>query len=403
MGRRLRIALLIESSRAYGRNVLDGVAAYVRIHGPWTFYYQERAIDTPMPADLRRWRPDGLLVRIMDPSFGRQVRRLRVPVVDLLGQRFYRNIPSVIPDQEAIARMAADHLLQRGLRQFAYAGFRDVLFSDQRRDFFEKYMATKGFPVHLFRGGSHRRAAGLAPVEEETARHGAELAAWLSGLPKPLGLFACNDMRAYQVLSVCSEYGIAVPDAVAVLGVDNDPVTCQLSNPPLSSIDPNARKIGYEAAAALHRLIDGSGPVSARNLIAPAGVVSRPSTDILAIADQEVADAVRYIRKHACEGLKLDALLERIAISRRTLERRFTQHVGHSPSREIVRVRLGRVQELLAATDLSLDEVAHSAGFTYLESMCRLFKNTFGLTPGEYRKAQKPIGGSGPDSPYQVC
>ena len=399
MGRHLRIGLLIESSRAYGRNLLYGIAAYAKAHGPWTLYYQERAIDAPMPAAMRRWRPDGLLVRIVDARFGRQVLRLGVPTVGLLGLRFYRGVPEVIPDQAALTHLAAEHLLQRGLRQFAYVGFRKVLFSDQRREFFRKYMQAKGFQVHVFEDGGLQHAVGLSrivglsQIEEDTARHGRELADWLSGLPKPVGVYACNDIRAYQVLSVCGEYGIAVPDAVAVVGVDNDPVLCQLSDPPLSSVDPNAGRIGYEAAGTLHRMIDGSGPLPpSQILIAPAGVVPRLSTDILAVADREVADAVRYIRQHACDGVSVVALAERAAMSRRTLERRFAQHVGHSPSTEITRVQLRRVQELLVGSDFSLEKVARAAGFSHLESMHRLFKNTFALTPGEYRKSQRPIG-----------
>ena len=165
-----------------------------------------------------------------------------------------------------------------------------------------------------------------------------------------------------------------------------------MSDPRLSSVDPNAQKIGYQAAALLHRMIEGSVQVANEILIEPAGVVARPSTDVLAIADPEVADAVRYIREHACEGLSFDDLAERAVISRRTLQRRFAECVGHSPSEEIARFRLQRVQELLITTNFSLDDVARSAGFSHQESMHRLFKNTFGLTPGEYRKAQQPIG-----------
>jgi len=391
MGRHLRIGLLIESSRDYGRKLLQGIAAYSKAHGPWTLYYQERAIDAPMPPAMRRWRPDGLLVRIVDARFGRAVQCLGVPAVDLLGQRFSPRIPTVIPDQVALANLAAEHLLECGLRQFAYVGFGKVQFSDQRRDFFREYMQAKGFQVHVFESGGFAHASGLCQIEEDTAQHGKELAAWLSALPKPVGVFACNDIRAYQILSVCGEYGIAVPDDVAVVGVDNDLMLCNLSDPPLSSVDPNAERIGYEAAGMLHRMIDGSAPAPAQNLIAPAGVVSRQSSDILAIADREVADAIRYIRRHACDGVSTGALAERFGMSRRSLERRFARHVGHSATEEVARVQLRRVKELLVGTDLSLEEVTREAGFSHLSSMHRLFKNTFAITPGNYRKSRRPI------------
>jgi LacI family transcriptional regulator len=169
-------------------------------------------------------------------------------------------------------------------------------------------------------------------------------------------------------------------------------VLCQLSDPPLSSVDPNAQKIGYEAAAALHRAIEGSEPPPDVTLIEPAGVVVRRSTDVLVIADQDVVNMVRYIREHACDGLTTQSLSEQAAISRRTLERWFAEHVGHSPSEEIARVRIERVKDLLLTTELALEEIAPLAGFEHLKSMHRLFKSRLGLTPGEYRKSCKTPG-----------
>lgn len=393
MGRQLRIGLLIESSRAYGRNLLYGIAAYARSHGPWTLHYQERAIDAPMPPAIRRWRPDGLLARIVGPRLGREVQRLGLPTVDLLGEQSIPGVPAIVPDQEALTHLAFHHLLERGLRHFAYVGFDRVAFSNGRREQFRDYARARGFDARVFEGAGLRHAIGLAQIEEDTARHGRELGAWLRGLPKPVGVYACNDIRAFQVLSICRENDIAVPDDVAVVGVDDDPVLCTLSDPPLSSVDPNAQRIGYEAAAMLHRMIDGLGPAEpAETRIAPAGVVTRRSSDVLAVADREVAGAVRHIRLHACDGLTVEDVARRAGMSRRTLERRFAEHLGRSPSAEITRVRLRRVQELLVGTDLPVEKVAREAGFTHLESLYRLFKKTSGLTPGEYRRAQRPIG-----------
>jgi LacI family transcriptional regulator len=393
MNRRLRIALLIESSRSYGRNLLYGIAEYARIYGPWTFYYRERSIDDPLPKGLGRWRPDGIIARLVDPRVSRRVRRLGVPVVDLYHNQNYPEIPQVVPDRDAIVRLAIEHLLQRSIRHFAYAGFHNVLFSNQRRQAVLDQLAARGLTPAVFEDSTPRRSVGLALNEDQASWHTAELTKWLQSLPKPTGLICCNDMRAYQVLEVCGQSGVRVPDDVAIIGVDNDPLLCQLSNPPLTSVDPDSRKIGYEAAGVLHRLIDRGEGVPRTTLVPPAGVVSRRSTDMLAIADQDVIDAVHYIREHACERIGVESLCNRAAVSRRTLERWFDAHLGHSPSDEILRVRLDRVKELLRTTDLPLEEIVSLAGFTYVKSLYRVFKTTIGQTPGEYRRAHRTFGG----------
>jgi len=193
-------------------------------------------------------------------------------------------------------------------------------------------------------------------------------------------------MCAHQILSACTECGIAVPDEVAVIGVDNDEVLCELSNPPLTSIDPNAQEIGYEMAALLHRIIIGEDPLAGTVRIRPRGVVVRQSTEVTAIADSDTATAVHYIRKHACDGIGVEDVLRNVQLSRSTLDRRFARFVGHSPREEITRVRLQRVKELLITTDFTLVKIAELSGFEYVEYMCDLFKRTTGRTPGQFRK-----------------
>jgi LacI family transcriptional regulator len=397
VNRRLRIALLIESSRSYGRNLLYGIAEYARIYGPWTFYYRERSIDDPLPPGLRRWRPDGIITHIVDPRICRRVHRMNVSTVELYRNHHYPELPKVLSDHEATMHLAVEHLLLRGIRQFAYAGFRNAPFSNQRREAVVAYLAEKGYSLSVFEDSNPKQSIGLALNEDWASWHTVELAKWLHGLPKPVGLICCNDMRAYQVLEVCGESGIRVPDHVAVIGVDNDPLLCQLSTPPLTSIDPNSRKIGYEAARVLHQLIEGSKLIPPVTLVAPAEVVSRRSTDVLAIANQDVIDAVRYIREHACEQINVEVLCNRAAVSRRTMERWFDEHLGHSPSMEVLRVRLDRVKELLRTTDLPLEEIANLAGFTYVKSLYRVFNAAFNQTPGEYRKAHRVAAGEDVD------
>jgi LacI family transcriptional regulator len=214
MGKRLRIALLIESSRAYGRDLLCGIAAYARTYGPWTFIHQERSLEDPIPRGLMQWKPDGLIVRIAEAKIGRQIHRMGLPTVDLLHEFQDMDIPRVIPNQKMLVEMAIDHLLHRRLRHLAYVGYCDVKFSQDRREYFLQYLENKKCPGYMLEDGGPQDAMGLAVTERKSLRQSRKLATWIRALPKPVGILACNDMRAYQVLVACAECGIAVPDAV---------------------------------------------------------------------------------------------------------------------------------------------------------------------------------------------
>lgn len=397
MSEPLRVALLIESSRSYGRNLLAGIAAYARVFGPWTFFHEERSLGDPMPAGLLHWRPQGIIARLENATLVRQIRRLNLPTVGAVHEKVVPGIPGVVADREAVVRLAVEHLRKRRIENFAYCGLPGAVFSDERCRLFVESLAAQGYRVDVF-GNARRRTTpsgkthGLAEIEKEAMRHADELADWLRSLPKPVGLMACNDMRAYQVLSVCRERGILVPDEVAVIGVDNDTVQCELCDPPLSSVDNNAQRVGYEAAALLDRMVQGRGPVPDITLIEPAGVVARRSTDVLAIAQREVVEIVRHVRDRACSGLTPESLARHTSLSRSTLERWFAKHLGRSINDEISRVKLDRVKELLITSDLPLGEIARLSGFNHVETMQRVFKSVVGQTPGRYRSSRRVVG-----------
>jgi LacI family transcriptional regulator len=386
MSERLRVALLIESSRSSGRHFLKGIAAYARTHGSWTFFHEERALDDPIPPRLKQWKPHGIIARLTGPEMIRQIRRMNVPAVDLFREDAIRGIPGVAIDQEALIRLAIGHFWERGFKNYAYCGFTHVLFSELRAACFLKQLAERGLQGNVFSYPAMRAAASLASIETHAMRYADKLAAWLRDLPKPLALLACNDKRAQQVLTLCGQAGIAVPDQVAVLGVDNDDVECELCEPPLSSIDPNFRLIGYRAAELLERLMMGKTSPSKRILVPAAGVVARHSTDVLAVDESDAAEAIAFVRKHACEGITIEDAMKVMSVSRSTLKRWFVKHLGHSPTVEIIRVQVRQIQELLRTTDLPLEEIAKKSGFAYVESMHRIFKRMAGMTPSQYRK-----------------
>ena len=385
MAERRRIALLIEWSRAYGRGVLAGIAKYAKAHETWKIYQTERRLCDAAPGWLKDWQGDGIIARIENEELLQEIRQLDVPVVDLFEHRSTEGIPGIIPDNGSIARLAADHLIERGLEHFAYCGLPGVYSSDVRGECFVEYLDQAGYEVHVYENPQRSASSFISTSEDYELRCEETVASWVGSLPKPVGLMACNDLRAHQVLMACSDRNIAVPEELALIGVDNDELICELCHPPLTSIEQDTEGVGYRAASLLDRLLDGEPPSEEPILVEPLGVVARQSTDIVAVGDADVAAAVHYIRGHACDGIQVGDVLQHVQISRSTLERRFTKLLGRSPKAEILRVQLDRVKHLLSMTDYPLARIAELAGFEYMESMCECFKRVTGQTPGQFR------------------
>jgi LacI family transcriptional regulator len=383
----LKIALIIGSARRYRRELLCGIADYARTHGSWTFYHQERGLSDRAPHWLKKWQGDGIIAQIENKDLINLIKEKSLPTIDLFGLHRIDRVPVLDNDYFAIAELAANHLLDRGFRHFAYCGLSGIHYSEKTGAHFIAFLHKAGYEVNVFKPPKLLKAAKASVVEARGLEQKALLAQWIKSLPRPVGLMACNDLRAQQVLNSCAEGKVAVPDDVAVIGADNDEVLCGLSDPPLTSIDPNARKIGYAAAQTLERMIRGeSENVSDVTLIKPSRIVVRSSTDVLVGADRRIARAVRYIRDNACNGIDVDDVLSIVGVSRRTMERRFAESLGRSPNAEIRRVRLERVEQLLHETDYTLDRIAIQSGYGYAANMINAFKDKHKQTPGDFRK-----------------
>lgn len=372
MRRRRAVALLVESSNAYARGLLEGIVAWVREHDPWSIYFPEQGRGAPPPGWLSRWKGDGIIARIENEPIARAVARTRLPVVDVSAGRHLPSVPWVETDDAAIARLAADHFLERGFRSLAWCGDPRFNWSRWRRGHFEKAARAADCDFRAYESPS---AAG----EHE------RLIAWVRKLPRPVGVLACYDIKAQQLLDACRDLDVAVPEQVAVLGVDNDRLLCTLSSPPLSSVIPNTRRTGFVAAELLARMMSGRKAAARAHLIPPTGIETRQSTEILALEDPGVAAAVRFIREHACEGITVPDVLRAVPFSRRTLEGRFRKVMGRTPHDEILRLKIERVKQLLAETDLKLSEVARKTGFPHVEYMSVAFKRLAGQPPSEFR------------------
>jgi len=378
-----RVALIIETSTSFGRRLLSGIAAYIRENRPWSVYFGQRSVYDPVPSWLKKWTGDGIISRAALPQIREIVAKTDVPIVDLNEQLGGLGIPQVSNDHAAIGRLAAEHLLERGFTRFGYAGHTGLYWSDRRCQTFVDTVRGRGYPCEEY-PGKIEDVRSLRQGSWETEMD--DVASWIGGLSKPAGIMACDDFRALQLLAACRLADVAVPEQVAVIGVGGDDVSCELANPPLSSVILNAWRMGYEAAALLDRLMRGE-PLADQELhIAPLGVVTRQSTDVTAIADPIVAKAMRFIREHACEGINVEDLLRRVSVSRTRLQDHFRNALGSSIHHVIVDARIARVRELLAETTLSLQDIADRTGFTHPEYMSTVFKQRTGWTLARYRR-----------------
>jgi LacI family transcriptional regulator len=386
---RPRVALLIESSRAYGRGTLSGVAKYIREHGHWSVFLQEHSLCDDVPSWLEHWGGEGIITRMENQAMANVLRHLCVPTVYLREVPPNLEFSSVLTDNAAVSRFAFDHLRERGFRHFAFCGFNGADYSDERRESFSQLVGEAGLRCHVFGASPSKRNLSTAKYEEEGLKDGESVAGWIQELPKPVGLMACNDMRGQEVLNACRAVDVAVPDEVAVIGVDNEEELCELSDPPLSSVVPNTQRIGYDGAALLDRMMQGQKLAPQRFLVEPAGIITRRSTEVLAIEDRQIAAAARFIREHACEGIDVGDVIKVAAMSRSTLERRYAKLIGHSPKSDILRARLNRAKQLLTETDFPLALIAEKIGLEHTEYLGRIFKKKIGLTPARFRSRSR--------------
>jgi LacI family transcriptional regulator len=375
------VALLIEATNAYARGVVRGVAQYNHEHAHWAVYFEPHALDDPPPKWLKSWRGNGILARIGNRRIAKAVLAVGVPVVELRRVITIPGVPSIGPDNYVVARLAAEHLRERGFRHFGFCGLPRGLYPplDDRADAFLSYLQQADLPSSLF------EATRNVPWEREQK----QIAQWIGSLPKPAGVMTCGDERGLQVLRACALVGVAVPDQVAVIGAGNDDCLCSLSNPPLSSVDLAPRSIGYEAAALLDRMMDGQQPPAQHILIPPRGIVARLSTDVLATEDQAVVRAVSFIRSHACDDIRVRDVLKDVKLSRSALEPRLKRVLGRTIHQEIRRVQIERVKKLLSTTDLPTKQISAQAGFRSVQYLTRVFRKATGQTPASYRKRMR--------------
>ena len=376
---RRRVALMVESSLNSGREMLRGIAEYVRQTSHWSIYYEPGHIQKILPEWMENWQGDGIIARVRNRHLAKQFAKMKLPAVDILGDVLDTGIPLVQVDNRAIAELAAGHLLEHGFRLLGFCGIRGRLWSNQRRDIFKNIAYGANCPCHMHLLPSFYSKAWFAEKERK------KLAEWIDGLPKPIGIMAVNDWVGQKILEACRTVGAMVPEQVAVIGVDNDTATCEISDPMLSSVVPRHDRVGFYAAQLLDALMQGEEPPAEPLTVGQPNIVVRRSTDVQTIADNDIVEAVRFIRENACRGIRTEDVAKHVALSYSTLKRRFRKVLSRSIHDEIIRIRMNRVRELLAETEMTLEQIALATGFHHTEYLGVVFKSQTGMTLGQFR------------------
>ncbi len=375
------VAVLIETSREYGRGLLRGAHRYLKEQAAWSIFFQQQDLGAPIPQWLETWDGDGILARVDNTRTAKLLLHTGLPIIDLRGGMRQFGIPPFMVDNRSVARLAFEHLVARGLTHFAFVGepAGQEFCDDTRRETFCKITEEYGAKCHVFKHRCGRRAA------KNWEDHQEELAQWLQQLDTPLGVMSCHDDRGQQVLDACRRADLGVPDQVAVVGVDNDEFLCNLSIPSLSSVDINAERIGYDASQLLDRIMRGDATLDEPHFFEPVGVVSRQSTDMVSCDNTEVASVLRLVRQYACRGLSIGQIERTLGVSRSSLGRQFKRIVGHTMKEDILQTQIQVAKQKLVDSDMPIGEISNQCGFNESKYFTAVFRKFTGMTSRTFR------------------
>ena len=382
MKRVSRIALLMPLDVSFCRDVMRGIRAYALGKRNWMFRCglpQEEILQT-----LREWRPDGIIAHLMTPEVARVITRMRKPLVDTAFMLPKLKVPLVDVDHEAVGRMAAEHFLERGYTHFGFFGSSKACYAKQRKSSFCQRLGEEGHEVL----SCYAEYRPQLPMPTSWRQIDQRVRRWLRQLPKPVAIFTSNDLPARELADMCQQLELNVPEEVAILGVDNDELICEMATPPLSSIAIPAEKIGYNSAKMLDQLISGEAAPKSPILLPPLQVVTRQSTDVLAIEDSAVAAALIFIRQHAGDEIGVNDVVQASAQGRRMLECKFRELLGRTILEEIRRIRIEIAKDLLVSTNLSMPAISQRTGFSGAERFSVVFREVTGMPPREFRQSQ---------------
>lgn len=405
MAQNKRIAIVVELAIGYREAVVRGLWRFLQTRPQWE--HQGCELHLGELRALKKWKPDGVVAGLYDIKLARELLKLKAPIVDVYNCIELPGVTQIGIDDCGVGVMAANYLLSLGLKNIALVGDYSTRYALERRATFVDTIRAADVKCFQWEPNQQLRSAptGVPRWQSESVadahtfsatawssafrrQWGDALSNWVRTLPKPLGIFALNDDWATMVVDQCNHEGIAVPEQVAILGVDNAELLCQMGRPPLSSIATPAEKVGWEAGVILEQMMEHK-PVPSRKLLQPVRVVERQSTNILAIGDPDVAAAIRFIQANVHRGIGVKEVLMAVSARRRTLEVGFRKLIGRSILDEIQRLRVERAKMLLASTDLKLSVVAQRSGFRSSSRLCRMFHQVTGETPAHFRRRRE--------------
>lgn len=403
-----QVLLVIETSRAYGRGIIEGVSRYIGETESWSIQFEEQGVMTIVPAWLKKWHGDGIICRTGLSPLGKHLRTLELPLVELLGDGM-KYVSEVQSDAALAGEMAARHFIELGLQHCAYYSYGNVWWGKFRGDAYANALKRQGKEclTLLSKRGTKPESFPLWEGFYEE-----ELLHWLSDLPKPVGIWCAADTIAHRVHGAVLKLGFQIPDEIAILGIDNDKHLCNIMTPSLSSIDPNPVVVGYHAAKILdEKMTDRSKKTKTCRkrsplYIPPVGVITRQSTDIVAAEDPEMVRIGQFVRTRALDKLSVDMIANEFDISRRTLERRYAKAFGRSVDKEIFQIRMEYAKKLLRETLHSVSEIGEQAGYDG-NYFIKAFHRYTGQSPRAYRNVHcvsgRPVVASdAPDNSFSL-
>jgi LacI family transcriptional regulator len=380
-----RVILIPDPSRGFGRGVLRGISRYSAVYGRWSFYYRAPRYLAKRKglniSEFREWNPDGIICSLAQAEI---LHEIGVPMVCYDPGNYDGAIPCITSDDDAIGRLAAQHLIDQGHRAFAFIGYNHLIWSESRRVSFCQRILEEGYLPEAISAMPARKTPTTWAREEKWIRD------WLRQLPKPVGVFCANDDRAASITDVSRLLGISIPNDISIIGADNDEIICDVINPPLSSVRILADQAGYEAAALLGKLIRGEAKSEGQRLPAPAAdVIARQSTDLLLVKNPKVKKALHYITDRINEPIRVEEVVRYSGLSHRSLNDFFHAELGTSISGYITKVRIDHISRLLIDTDLQIQEIALAVGYEDDRHFSRYFKRSTGTTPLAFRRRLK--------------
>ncbi|KAF1003611.1 MAG: Xylose operon regulatory protein [Luteibacter sp.] len=378
-----RIALLFNANKVYDRQVIAGIGQYLNsTRVEWDLFMEEDF--RSRMRDIHQFRGDGIIADFDDPDAPDTLRDLHIPVVAVGGSYhdpagYPDGVPYIATDNARLVRLAYDHLIEQGLGRFAFYGIPPnpgSRWAQEREHAFRAIVQEEAVEGLVYQG-LPTSAGGWGTAVEH-------LVAWLGGLPKPIGIVAATDARARQLLQACVIGGVAVPEQVAIVGIDNDPMAQLLTRIPLTSVIQGAEEMGRTAAHLLHQMLRGADCTGTRVLVPPVGINVQASSKYQPLRSPHVMRASHYIRQYGCLGIKTEQVADYVGVSRTVLEEHFKRELKQTVHQAILQHKLDAACQLIAQSDASLADIAVRCGFTSLQYMYAVFRREYDCTPRQY-------------------